>query len=350
MEDDIDHLVEKYSEQEIIQLHYNLLNTTKVDERIIKGKIMNDENFYRDFKLKGIYNKLAEYFSGIRTYSLKPDKMFAKIRSHEEIDHLNVDTKFDYKTVYFSPVNYGFLSNPNSILFKLNWAAYNKRFTEPESFLKETELSTGVAFGYKTSKFSYFLSNRFYLGKEWELESKIKASRSEEDIKRKLNNAVFKTTLSKNFIARPFIFREKLVLDPISKLNFQYAHKTKRSTIDEFNCSTELLSNVPQEDSQHQFKISYINNILDFGNKNVSYFKFGSSIINTLNSTVLKHKVFYRKFLFWDNFIYQFNVELGNVTNLREGALRVHEKMFIRNFKGVLNPSRKAIIEEGKIN
>jgi hypothetical protein len=211
-------------------------------------------------------------------------------------------------------------------------------------------MSAGVEYSQKASKKSFFLSKLLFFKNNFELETKFKSSFSEKDIKRQQNSKVFKVILSKSFRERPFIFRENNSYDNLNKLNLQYAHKIINNYVDEYNCSPELISKLPQEDSQHHVKLSYLYNISNFGDKNVAYFKMGSSLVQSLNSLYVKNKIFFRKFFFTNPFTYQFNFEMGNVTSLKQpsDALKIHERLFVHNFRGIMNPSRKIIVEEGK--
>jgi hypothetical protein len=343
---------ELYGEQEM-SITLNLLNATTKDNNIILNNIIRDENFFKNFRFREIEKKLKIFMDEIRNNSLKPYCLMANIKNTPIENNLVSNSEFEYNKFYLTPLLFPYLIKQNSFFFKGNYAIYNSRFQTTSSAMKEDELSACVEYSQKASKLSYFLSSLlfFNIGNNMmELDTKFKTSKSERDIKRKQNTSVFKAILSKNFIERPFIFRENIRFDEINKLNFQYAHKIIKNYVDEFNCSPELISKLPQEDSQHHLKLFYVYNKTNFESGDVSYLKLGTSVINTLNSTYLKSKLFYRKFFFSSPFIYQFNCELGNVSNLNgvDDNLRIHEKLFIHGFRGVVNPSRKVIMEEGK--
>ena len=81
------------------------------------------------------------------------------------------------------------------------------------------------------------------------------------------------------------IFREKLFLDPLNKINLQYSHKIIKNYIDELNSSSELKSKTPQEDSQHSVKLTYVSNYLDAEKaNNILSYNLSSSLVNTINS------------------------------------------------------------------
>ncbi len=58
-----------------------------------------------------------------------------------------------------------------------------------------------------------------------------------------------------------------------------------------------------------------------------------------------------RKIFITDPLTYQFNFEVGNVTNLRGPSenLKIHEKLYVHNFRGIMTPSRKAVVDEGNL-
>ena len=341
-----------YGEQDI-NLLLNISNLTDIDRKIIFNDVVTDKNLFINFKFKEIEKRLRIFMDEIRGSSVKPNAIYTHIKGENEENVLSSSSSFDYNRFYMSPLLYPYTFKSNSIYLKGNYSIFNNRFTSPESRIKEDEVSAGVEYSQKASKFSYFFSKLlfFNLGMQnLELEAKFKGSSSDRDIKRKQTSKVFKLILSKNFIERPFIFRENFNYDKISKLNVQYSHKLINNYVDEFNCSSELISKLPHEDSQHHLKLSYLYNISNMNNRNVSYLKIGSSLVHSLNSVFVMNKVFYRKFFFTNPFTYQFNFEIGNVTNLKENndKLKIHERLFVYNFRGIVNPSRKIILEEGK--
>lgn len=339
-----------YGDQDI-NLNMDISNVTPLDRKIIFNDIVKDKNLFLNFKLREIDKRLRILMNEIRGSSLKPHVLYAHIQGGNEENVLTSISAFDYNRLYLSPLLFPYTYKSNSIYLKLNYSPYNNRFTKQNSSFKEDELSTAVEYSQKASKLAYCLANHMFLKNNFELETKFKTSKSERDIKRKQTSGVFKFILSKNFLERPFIFRENFTFDELSKLNFQYAHKIINNYVDEYNCSSELISKLPQEDSQHHFKVSYLYNIANLADHNISYFKVGSSLVQSLNNLYLKNKIFYRKFFFTSPFVYQFNFEIGNVTNLKSANenLRIHERLFIYNFRGIANPSRKVILEEGKI-
>jgi hypothetical protein len=338
-----------YGDQEV-KLLLNITNLNDIDSKTIFNSILKDKNLFNNFKFGEIEKRLRIFMDEIRGVSLKPHILYANIKSTEEENVLSSTSSFDYNKLYFSPLLYPYLLRSNSIYLKGNYSVFNNRFSSPSSFIQEDEMSAGVEYSQKASKKSFFLSKLLFFKNNFELETKFKSSFSEKDIKRQQNSKVFKVILSKSFRERPFIFRENNSYDNLNKLNLQYAHKIINNYVDEYNCSPELISKLPQEDSQHHVKLSYLYNISNFGDKNVAYFKMGSSLVQSLNSLYVKNKIFFRKFFFTSPFTYQFNFEMGNVTSLKQpsDALKIHERLFVHNFRGIMNPSRKIIVEEGK--
>ena len=343
-----------YGDQEI-NLAFHLLNTTNRDRHIIFDHIFVNQDVFNKFPLRELEKRLRFFMDEIRNNSLKAKSLNVHIKQSPIENELLVNSEFGYNKFYISPIPFYFLTKSNSAFIKFNYLLFNNRFPKDENktTVKENEISSRIEYSAKTSKLSYNISNLTFLGfKEeiFELETKFKKSKSERDYKRRQTSGVFKTTLSKNFNERPFIFRENLYYDNVNKLNLQYSHKVIKNYLDEFNCSSQLISNLPLEDSQHHLKIFYIWNKINLENENALYFKAGSSLVNTLNSTFLKNKIFFRKFFFFKPVTYQLNIEVGNVTNLKDKNenLRIHEKLFVYNFRGIENPSPKILIEEGK--
>lgn len=351
--DELNHIFQLYSDQELKRINFNLLNVTTPD-RLIIGRAL-DPTLHVNLKLNTLLTRIAKYFESIRNYSLKAHTMNIRVRNSVDEDVLDLDTSLMYEKAYLSSLNYGYLKKPNSFQIKFNYAPLNRRFQpENRSVIQEDEISTGVEYSQRNSKKSAFLSNTMYFPSSlMELETKMKLSMSDNDIKRKQSGSAFKVRLARNFNDRPFLFRDLLLFDPINKFNLQYSHKVIKNYIDDYNCSPEMFSRLPQEDSQHHFKASYVNNSISrtegfLGNTD---FKASSSLVKTLNSTFLKSKVFHRQFFNLSPFVYQLNLEAGHVMPLKVDSegLRIHERLFVNNFKGVVNPSPKALLEEGSI-
>jgi hypothetical protein len=342
-----------YGDQDISML-MNISNVTDLDRKIIFNDIVQDKNIFTVFKFREIEKRLRVFMDEIRGNSLKPHILFANIKGAEEENLVHSNSSFQYNKMYLSPLVFPYLYKSNTFYVKGNYALYNNRFNKNKTgVIKEDEVSAAVEYSQKFSKFSYIFSNLTFMNVKdnlLELETKFKSSKSERDVKRLQTSSAFKINLSKNFNERPFIFRENFSFDKINKLNFQYAHKIIKNYVDEFNCSSELISKLPQEDSQHNFKLFYLYNISNLANHNFAYFKVGSTLVNSLNSNYLKNKLSLRKFFFTEPFVYQMNLELGNVTNLKapNEQLRIHERFFVPNFRGIKNPSRKIVLEEGK--
>lgn len=351
MSDDIKEIYNIYGD-ELIKLNLNLNNTTSTDKKIIDEVLLKDKDYWNNFKFKELPKRLRLLMDNIRDYSLKPSELNVNIKSSSLGENIfSADSLFNYKKFYMSPMVFYYFVKPNSILFKVNYSAYNNRFNLPnKAKTQEDEVSIGLEYGHNTNKTSFFIQNHTFLNNNFDLLGKLKSSKSEQDIKRKESSNVAKITLSKNFNERPFIFRENFQLDSLNRLNLQFSHKVIKNFIDEQNCSPELISNIPEEDSVFRLKLSYLNSVVNHSENNVSCFKVGTSLINSLNSLYLRNRLFYRKLFFTSAFKYQFNVDMGNVMNLKGNTndLKIHERLFVHNFSGIFNPSRKIVINEGK--
>ena len=125
----------------------------------------------------------------------------------------------------------------------------------------ENGMDTGFQYENKHYKKSFFISDTLFLKEKNEVQTMIKYSNSERDTKRKQINSLFRTIFIHNFDARPFIFRERVIFDNINQVGVQYTHKIIKNYIDQYNCSSELVAQTPQEDSQHQLKLFYHRNM-----------------------------------------------------------------------------------------
>jgi len=234
----------------------------------------------------------------------------------------------------------------------------------------EDEVSGGVDYKHDNNKVGFYLQNVLFLPKNYEIVKKFKYSLSKEDIKRNKEQKSFKIAFNKNLNhERTFLFRDNLIFDPLKKISLSYAHKIIENNFDDANSSLKLRTETPQEDSFHQFKLSFSgcsfdlnpgnflqdksgklmtnNNALNNGSLN---YKLSSSLNSSLNSTFIENKFFLRKFtIFRNNFIHQFNLECGKIISYdKDKSLKIPEYKYINNFKGINNPGEKAIIEEGK--
>jgi len=235
------------------------------------------------------------------------------------------------------------------------------------NLINEDEISFGIDYKHDAAKKGFFVQNTMYLFKNFEFANKFKYSVSQQDIKRNKDQRTFKAVFGKNYYERPLIFRENLIFDPIARLNLSYAHKIIENNFDDAESSIEMRTEVPRQDSLHQFKLSYTHCMFDnyknflqnqkifVANNNVNnssslFYKISSSYNHTVNNTFVENKLFLRKFFNFEKlFIYQANLEAGHIMNTNpEKKLKISESFFIKNFKGVINPGEKVIVEEGK--
>jgi hypothetical protein len=318
-------------------------NANETDRKILNNHLAL--NKFKNFELKNIEQQINTVYSDyIKEQSFKPKEMHIHIKSDlEKENSLVLESGFKLSKFYLTPVNYSYLTKSGSLLFKGNFLTYNGRndIKTDETKVIENELSTGVEYVNKGGKKSIFLGNTTYLNDNREVSALVKYSLSHRDFKRKQNNSLFRMIFTHNFNMRPFIFRERLVHDNINQINVQYTHKIIKNYLDEYNCSTQLVAQTPQEDSQHQLKISYVDNIFKPSDKNTCMVKLSTSLTSSVNSLFLKNKIFLRKFIYLNGATYQFNIEGANLLRLKGGGLKTHEKLFVQNFRGVYNPSNK---------
>lgn len=381
MADDFHPMIKQLSDQVLKNLEFNLNNVTLKDNAYIKYLYLENKQS-REIKLIDLTKEIVKIFTKIANKSNKVSVYDAVIKSSELEDELVIDTLFKYNTYHLSPFFHQFLSKPNSLILKGNLCLRNSRFhnytlvdNPPHldsnvpiiNLVDEDEVSFGIDYKHDAAKKGFFVQNTIFLLNNFEFTNKFKYSVSQQDIKRNKDQRTFKAVFSKSFHERPFIFRENLIFDPIAKLNFQYAHKIIENNFDDVESSIEMRTEVPKQDSLHQFKVSFTNckfdNFKNFlqnqnnfiGNNNANnsssvFFKVSSSYNQTLNNSFLENKLFFRKFFNFENlFIYQANLEAGQVLNtISEKKLKISENFLIKNFKGVMNPGEKVIVEEGK--
>jgi hypothetical protein len=319
----------------------DIINSNKGDERIICSKLINSENFH-NIPLKSLEDKLYSLGTKIEANSHKTTKLNAEITGNIREGKLIIISEHNMKRFYFTPLYFNYLSKPNTFFIKANYSLFNRHFNKRSDITRESELSSIAGFNFNKNKFFYSISDTFYLANNFELQALAKSSKMVYEVNRRQTNNSYKIVLSRNFNQRPFIFRENNKFDIVDKLNLQYSHKIIKNYIGE-NYSPEIYSKIPQQDSQHHFKICYLKNMSIFNEDQVSILKMSSSLIKTLNSTYLKNRLFYRQIFFSNPLLYQFNLEIGNVTNIKgeNDQLKLHEKLYVFNFKGVENPSCK---------
>jgi len=381
MADKLDKIMIDLKDQILEKIDFNLKNMTYKDN-VFANYIYTENKQKGQIRFEDLTKEIVLFFSKLQSKTSRISIMDAVIKSSVHEDQLEVDTVFKYNKYSLSPLFHQFLNKPNTLILKGNFTLLNTRFPNYtqvenpphiESNLKdinlfsEDEISIGIDYKHDSSKKGFFIQNSLFFLGEYELMNKFKYSVSNQDIKRNKDQRTFKTVISKSFIERPFVFRENLIFDPQSKLNFQYAHKIIENNFDESNSSVEMNTEVPRQDSLHQLKISYLNckflNYKNFlqnqnsfiANNNVNnsaslFYKLSSSYNSTVNNSFFENKLFLRQFFNYENLlVYQLNLEGGAIINTNgDKKLKIPETFFIKNFKGVENPGQKAIVEEGK--
>ena len=372
---------EDLKDQYITNLEFILNNMTFKDS-IISKYLYTQNKEKPEILFQDITKEIVLFFTRIQNKSSRISVMDAVIKSSPREDELYVDTLLKYKKFHLTPFFHQFLNKSNTLSLKGNFTLFNTRFpqnsmidnpphipstTYKKSFILEDEISTGIDYKHDCNKIGFFLQNSLFFSNNFELINKFKYSVSDQDIKRKKDQRTFKTVFSRTFYERPFIFRENIIFDPISRLNLQYSHKIIENKFDEYDSSLEMKTEVPVEDSLHQFKLSFtsskffnyknfIKNKKEFipnnnaHNNSSQFFKVSSSLNQTINSSYVENKLFFRRFFNFENLmIYQLNLEVGAlILNQTDKKLKIPENFFINNFKGIYNPGQKVIVEEGK--
>jgi len=375
-------IMNELKDLDLKNIEFELKNMTYKDMAFSKYLYTENKPKPESIKFDHLTKEIVKFYTKVKAKTNRISVMDAKIKSSEVEDELIVDTLFKYHKYYLSPLFHQFLSKPNCLILRGNRNMFNYHFhnytlvdnpphldshVKQFNLVLEDELSLGIDYKNDTNKKGLFIQNTLFLFKDFEFLQKLKYSVSNQDIKRNKDQRTFKLAFSKSFYERPFVFRDYLVIDPLSKLNFQYAHKIIDNSFDETNSSIEMNTEVPRHDSLHQFKISLLNckflNYKNFlqnektfiANNNVFnsssiFYKISSSYNHTINNSFFENKLFLRRFFNYENLlVYQFNLEGGAIINTNnEKKLKIPENFFIRNFKGIDNPGEKVIVEEGK--
>lgn len=346
MAEDMNKIYEMYGYKSI-NGHLILNNVTKEDNSIITTKItpQTNQSYWSDFLFKDYPQKIKAIVEKIQKGStrIKPITLSLSNDPNNK-DTLNISALFDYKKVYLSPMEYYYLKKPNSIKWQVNYSFYNNRLNQLHKKIQENELSCGMVFSQRKQKKAFFIQNELYTKSPLEFGIKYKRTKYTNDFKRKTFQTSTKLNMAHNFLKRSFIFREFFPFDPLHRLNFTVAQKNITNICDEQNASNEMLSNLPEQDYQVMGKVSYEKNKLKSNDLKGYRIKIASSIIRSLNSLYVKNKFFIRQLYTMDNLLLQFNAEGGKLISLDKKdieQLKVHEKFFIYNYRGIVNPAGK---------
>lgn len=338
-----------------ISLNFQMLKISKADNDLIFNRLIQYPKIFENFEFKDIDFRLKFLENLVKDNSNRANSLSFNVTG-KNIDNMKTYCEIIDKKYYISPLQLNYFLNPNAIKLKANFQIFNNRFSlNPNTVAKENQISLGIQLSHITQsafkfKKSFYISNLSYLFNKYEFEVKCKVSDQDLDLRRSKQNNSVKFLLSRNFNERPFLFRENLNYDNLKKINFQYAHKFVTNRVDERNSSTEFLAQLPHEDVEKHFKLFYLKNTADLKERSVTSIKASTSLIFSLNSTYMKNKLFLRKFLIFDPLTLQLNIELGNIVNLKDDVqnLKVHERFYINNFRGIENPSYRIKSRDGK--
>jgi hypothetical protein len=338
-----------------ISLNFQMLKINKEDNDLIFNRLIQNSKIFENFEFKDIESKLKFLENLVKENSNRAKSLSFNVTG-KNLDNIKTYCEISDKNYYISPLQLNYFLNPNALKLKANFQIFNNRFSlNPNTIAKEDQISLGIQLSHIAQsalkiKKSFYISNLLFLYYKYEFEAKFKVSDQNLDLRRSKQNNSIKFLLSRNFNERPFLFRENLNYDHVNKINFQYAHKFVTNRVDERNSSTEFLAKLPREDVEKHFKLFYLLNKANLKERSVTFFKASTSLIFSLNSTYIKNKLFMRKFLIFDPLTIQSNFELGNIVNLKDDVknLKVHERFFINNFRGIENPSYGIKSKDGK--
>ena len=346
MEKDINEAFKLYGTQTIDNLEFLIKDISKKDLGILQ-RILSNQNGNK-IVLKNLDDKIMQFFQSIRDYTSKAHTMNCFVRSGYLENHLIVDVDLQYEKSYFAPINYPYLIKKNFFSVKRIWNLFLDNNKENTAFVNENNLAFGFNYDYSKPKKSIFLSNTSYLNNNnLEIEAMVKMSNATKDTKRGQTTSVGKIKITKNLEEKSFIFRDINELIDINRINLEIGHKTTKNRIDQYNCSPEIIANVPEQDSNQYIKASFEKFGFEDFRKNFHFYA-SSSLNNSINSVYLKNKLFLRKFYDLSSFIFQLNVELGLINSLTNKDIKIHEKFMINNFKGIVSPSKKVSLNENQ--
>lgn len=318
-------------------------------------------------------------------------KQIKKEKSKEDIEKDMIEKQMKefvkFNQVYKpNDTNSNLNSNTNNCIENSNY--YRKTDTENKKLkMIENEYTTGVNFKFNDLKQEVFLSNTSRFNNNTELTAKLSAYNRFQGVN--LHQTVLhnKISLKKNFVNRPFLFRDYPLFDKANNLTLTFGHKLINNYLDFSTSSKLLLAGTPSQDSLKYIGLTYrldevLNpnrkifklkelNTIDILNNNLSRnnnkeneadnvnkdsfdvenllqntvynFKASLKLNNSINSKFLSTSLFYRRFITLNEYLtWQFNFEAKNtflLSNTR--LLKSHETNINDDFKGVLSPSPK---------
>lgn len=260
----------------------------------------------------------------------------------------------DNKKVFITPVDYYYLKKQNAIKGQINLSTFNHRNEIKEGkshFVKENITFVGAEFCQRKNKKIYFFGNEIFLPRSYQFIMKYKEyHKAENDLKRKSNNIGLQINLIKNLSGQNQIFIGDSPLSSVHRINIQLSNKSITNFFEKNLSSAypnEIITNLPDQDTKMSLKISYDENFI-YKNFSNSCLNLSSALVKSVNSFYLKNKFFIRKLFSLNNYFhYQINCGAANLINMSpkiNNLLKVHEKLYIYNFKGIINPSPKITV------
>ena len=354
----------------LINSKINYENISQEDINILNNNILfpNINNFFKNYSSNEYAYKIKDFQEILH----KKTNFIKNIEFTKQTDSIfssnnTINMKFIHKQIYMNPIEYFYYLKPNAIRGCLN---YNIEKLKNES-------SIGVEYNQRRNKQSFFLQNVTYMNNNNELLLKYGYAKREDDFKRKSNTYTTKIKLIHNFLKRPHIFKNFFLFDPRNRFSLILSHRNINNYFDEVAVNTnekqnsvnEIVINLPEHDSTFNLKFLYEKNILyhkniPTDNKNVYYennkmTKCSYEVINSLNTLYSRTKIFLRRlfyinpkiqmqcnietaFLFnLKNFYHAMKYKLNKEEKLKNDDYKIHEKLYVYNFKGILNPSKK---------
>ena len=328
-------------------------NISDNDIEIIENKITS-KDYWKNFQMRDYYYKSKNIIDEIFKCTNRIKNLDIQ-RSREPVftSNLGITNKFSYKKIFMSPLEYYYLIKPNGIQAQINISPIKRNLNNNKNILFNDNItSIGVSYCQRKNKKKFFFENHLFFNNPFQIIFKYNGYKSENDFKRKntviSSKAKFIYDLNKK---NTFIFKYFLPYDPINRFGIQITHKNYNNIFEELNINqrpNEIISQLPEQDSQFNTKLFYEFNFLKFNFDNLKLNSY-LSYVQTLNNTFIKSKIFLRRLFNINNYIsMQFNYESGGIFNLSNNfnldSLKVHEKLFIYNFKGILNPSKKCTV------
>lgn len=320
---------------------------------------------------------------------------FTQKIKHEDNQIIYLDLNVKYNNYYKNPLaTYYYLSYPNSLLTgSYIYNLYNKR-SDPgikkgfynklnnilNNPIERSTISYSTLFKFNDYQATREVALSHALEKNVDLDLKLYRETSIPELESKRKITGVKASITKSFNCRPYIFSNYAYFDSPHSLSLELS---KEKINHEFNHHTppHIKELIPLSDNLASIGLVYRKAALQFADLNLALnnkeknssvkdnlynlefsvkyklYKANDKLKNTtteelsqiLNSThptktmlteakqneVFDIKLFLRKFLIFENFIWQSNLELRSLLYKKDTKLLIHQLLQVNDFKGI---------------